>query len=48
MSRDQAVAQIKAAAWTAAAAVGHQEAAQILERIASEIRDALWERPGNR
>ena len=48
MSREQAEAQIKAAAWAAAAALGVHEATKLLQQVAREIEGSLWQGPGNR
>jgi hypothetical protein len=42
MTRDQIEAQIKAAAWTAAAHLGANAAVELLQRAAREIRDSQW------
>jgi hypothetical protein len=42
MSREQIVAQIMAAAYAAAAALGHNEAIRLLGQAAAKLRDDQW------
>lgn len=48
MSKDQAEAQIKAAAWAAVAALGANEALRLLKQVETEISNLQWSGPGNR
>lgn len=48
MSKEQAEAQIKAAAWSAAAALGWREAIAMLNQAVSDIQAAQWAGPANR
>jgi hypothetical protein len=47
MSSSQAETKIKAAAWSAAADLGMSEAIKLLQKIARELENSLWEGPGN-
>lgn len=48
MNKEQLKAQLKAAAWALVALLGAIEAMRIVQGIAKEIEDSLWEGPGNR
>lgn len=48
MTKEQAEAKIKAAAWVAASEIGWREAVAMLERAAREIEGQQWSGPGNR
>lgn len=48
MTKEQAEAKIKAAAWAAAAEIGWREAVQMLEQAAAEIQSQQWAGPNNR
>ena len=44
MTREQAEAKIKAAAWAAASEIGWREAVAMLERVVREIEAQQWSR----
>lgn len=48
MTKDQAIAQIKAAGWNAAAQIGWREAVRMLQQVAAEIEAQQWAGPNNR
>jgi hypothetical protein len=48
VTKEQAEAKIKAAAWAAASEIGWREALRMLERVAAEIEAQQWSGPGNR
>lgn len=44
MTKEQALAAIKAAGWSAAAGIGWREAVEMLQDVASEIKAAQWKK----
>lgn len=48
MTKEQAIAQIKAAGWNAAAQIGWREAVKMLQEVAAEIEAQQWVGPNNR
>ena len=48
MTKEQAEAKIKAAAWSAASEIGWREAIAMLEKAAREIEAQQWAGPNNR
>ena len=42
MSQDLVLAQIKAAAWSAVAALGYSKAIELMTRVLEEIKAAQW------
>ena len=46
MNREEAEAQIKAAAWAAVAALGVREASEILKSVEAEIAQSRWRGAG--
>ena len=48
MSKERLKAAIKAAGWAAAAELGREEAAKMLEAVAREISGSSWSSPGSR
>jgi hypothetical protein len=48
MSKEDAMAKIKAVAWNAAAELGWREAIRLLNEVAAETEGQQWSGAGNR
>ena len=48
MSKDEALAKIRAAAWQAAAEIDWREAVKMLQQVVAEIQQAQWSGSNNR